>query len=94
MPSGWGSNCWLTKMDSVVVAVAHDAFWGMGLSGVIGFLGGGVLREWVLLEIVGQRYLYPHSVYKKGRLRSWRMEKQEYTKAQKNRWKMMSIYCQ
>jgi len=30
MPSGWGSNCWLTKVDGVIVAVAHDEFRGMG----------------------------------------------------------------
>ena len=43
MPSGWGSNCWLTKMDGVIVAVAHDEFRGMGLSGVSGFVDEGAV---------------------------------------------------
>ena len=43
MPSGWGSNCWLTKMDGAIVAVAHDEFRGMGLSGVLGFVGAGAV---------------------------------------------------
>ena len=43
MPSGWGSNCWLTKMDGVIVAVVHDEFRGMGLSGGSGVLGAGAV---------------------------------------------------
>jgi UDPglucose 6-dehydrogenase/UDP-N-acetyl-D-galactosamine dehydrogenase len=31
------------KMDGVIVAVAHDEFRGMGLSGVSGFLGAGAV---------------------------------------------------
>jgi ribose 5-phosphate isomerase RpiB len=34
MPFGRGSNCWLTKMDGVIMAVVHDEFRAMGLSGV------------------------------------------------------------
>jgi len=41
MPSGRGSNCWLTKMDDVIVAVVHDEFQGMGLSGVREFMDEG-----------------------------------------------------
>ena len=43
MSSGRGSNCWLTKMDGAIVAVVHDEFRGMGLSGIRGFLGAGAV---------------------------------------------------
>ena len=43
MPSGWGYSFWLAKMDGVIVAVAHDEFRGMGLSGVSEFLGEGAV---------------------------------------------------
>ena len=33
----------VAKMDGVIVAVAHDEFRGMGLSGVRGFLGAGAV---------------------------------------------------
>ena len=46
MPSGWGSNCWLTKTDGV--SVMHDKFWGMGLSGVQEFMGA------VLVDVGGR----------------------------------------
>jgi len=41
MPSGRGSNCWLTKMDGV--SVVHDKFWGMGFSGVRGVMDEGAV---------------------------------------------------
>jgi len=33
------------RMDGVIVAVAHDEFRGMGLSGVSGFLGAGAVEK-------------------------------------------------
>ena len=61
-------------MDGVIVTVVHDEFRGMGLSGVSGFLGAGAVvvdvrgRGRVFIRrLWGQRYLYPHSIYGKGR---------------------------
>ena len=50
--SGWsvrsmrlaGLQFLVAKMDGVIVTVAHDKFWRMGLSGVLGFVGEGAVR--------------------------------------------------
>ena len=39
------ADYYLKGVDGVIVAVAHDEFLGMGLSGVSGFLGAGVVVD-------------------------------------------------
>ena len=43
MPSGGGLHFLVAKMDGAIMAVVHDEFRGMGLSGVREFMDGGAV---------------------------------------------------